>query len=90
MRIAQQTNLGGAWLAVTALALLAGCTSDKDPQFGAVVQHNVAVQAVALEPVYAGVPIEGGDAVLGVTSVKQYKKGAVKELFTNTTTAFKK
>jgi hypothetical protein len=25
-----------------------------------------------------------------VTSVKQYKKGAVKELFTNTTTAFKK
>jgi type IV pilus biogenesis protein CpaD/CtpE len=67
--------------ALSGLALLAlsGCATT-DPQFGSVVQNNIIAQTVDLEPVYAGVPIEGGNAARTVDGVRRYTSGAVKPL----------
>jgi hypothetical protein len=66
-------------LALPAL-MLGGCATS-DPQFGAVVQNNVIAQVVDLDPVYAGIPIEGGNAARTVAGVKRYNDGAVKQLY---------
>jgi hypothetical protein len=67
-------------LAGPALLLLGGCATS-DPQFGAVVQNNIIAQVVDLDPVYAGIPIEGGNAARTVAGVKRYNDGAVKQLY---------
>lgn len=56
---------------------LSGCAAH-DPQLGAAVQTTIVAQVVDLDPVYAGVPIEGGDGERSVDAMKRYKKGAVK------------
>jgi hypothetical protein len=63
-----------------ALLLMTGCATS-DPQFGAVVQNNVIAQVVDLDPVYAGIPIEGGNAARTAAAVKRYNDGAVKQLY---------
>ncbi len=68
-------------LSILALLALAGCATS-DPQFGAVVQNNIIAQVVDLEPVYAGVPIEGGNAARATDVVRRYNNGAVKQLYT--------
>jgi hypothetical protein len=70
-------------LSILALLALAGCATS-DPQFGAVVQNNIIAQVVDLDPVYAGVPIEGGNAARTVDGVRRYNGGAVKPLYTGT------
>lgn len=72
-------NLGSALAALLAAAslLLTGCeTPDRD--FGGVVQHNAAAHIVDLDPVYAGVPIEGGNGRRAGEAVARYYRGAVK------------
>lgn len=72
------------WLAssLVALALLAGCTT-ADPDLGLNVQTNALVQIIDVNPVYAGIPIEGGSGERQVDAIKRYNKGAVKPLDTN-------
>lgn len=50
--------------------LTAGCTTDRE--FGAVIRANVAAQTVDANPTYAGVPVEGGSGVLGVSAIERY------------------
>jgi len=69
-----------ALIAAPVLLALGGCAT-ADPQFGAVVQNNIIAQAVDLDPVYAGVPIEGGNAARTANAVRQYNNGAVKPLY---------
>jgi hypothetical protein len=64
--------------------LLAGC-STSDPQLGLNVQTNALAQIVALDPVYAGVPIEGGSGERHVEAVRRYSKGKVTPLDTSAT-----
>ena len=59
--------------------LIAGCTTT-DPQHGINVQTNALAQIVDLDPVYAGVPIEGGSGERNVDAVRRYYKGSVKQL----------
>jgi hypothetical protein len=68
------------FLAGPALLLLGGCATT-DSQLGAVVQNNVIAQVVDLDPVYAGIPIEGGNAARTAAAVKRYNDGAVKPLY---------
>ena len=67
------------FLPLAGLAALAGCATP-DPQFGLVTQQNVYAQVVDMNPIYAGVPIEGGDGVHGVAAVRRYKTDEVKKL----------
>lgn len=62
------------------LLALAACATP-DTQFGSVVQNNIIAQAVDLDPVYAGVPIEGGNAARTSAAVKRYNEGAVTPLY---------
>jgi hypothetical protein len=68
-------------LPILALLALGGCATS-DPQFGAVVQNNIIAQTVDLDPVYAGIPIEGGNAARTVDGLRRYNGGAVKPLYT--------
>jgi hypothetical protein len=68
---------------LVALALLAGCTT-ADPDLGLSVQANALAQIIDVNPVYAGIPIEGGSGERQVDAIKRYNKGAVKPLDTNT------
>lgn len=65
-------------LPLAALSLAACQETDQD--FGHSVLHNRAVQTVDQQPVYAGVPMEGGDAVHAVDAQRRYLTGQVKEL----------
>jgi hypothetical protein len=67
-------------LTLPALLLLGGCATS-DPQFGAVVQNNIIAQVVDLDPVYAGIPVEGGNAARTAAGVRRYNDGAVKPLY---------
>lgn len=62
--------------------LLAGCAT-QDPQLGLNVQTNALAQIIDLNPVYAGVPIEGGSGERQVEAVRRYNKGKVTPLDTN-------
>jgi hypothetical protein len=62
--------------------LLAGCVS-ADPQLGLNVQTNALAQIIELDPVYAGVPIEGGSGERNVEAVRRYHKGKVTALDAN-------
>lgn len=64
---------------------LAGCATS-DPQFGAVVQNNIVAQVVDLEPVYAGIAVEGSNGERSVEAIRRLNKGAVKPLYTGSTT----
>ncbi|MBC7521194.1 MAG: hypothetical protein H7268_08900 [Sandarakinorhabdus sp.] len=64
---------------------LAGCATS-DPQFGAVVQNNIVAQVVDLEPVYAGTAVEGSNGERSVEAIRRLNKGAVKPLYTGSTT----
>jgi hypothetical protein len=70
-----------ALMVAPASLTLGGCATQRDAQLGAVVQNNVIAQVVDLEPVYAGVPIEGGNAARTVEGVRRYNNGAVKQLY---------
>ena len=59
--------------------LLAGCATP-DPQLGLNVQTNALAQIVDLDPVYAGVPIEGSSGERQVDAVRRYNKGKVTAL----------
>lgn len=66
-------------LLLAAAAALAGCaTPVRD--LGLSVQNNIVAQVVDLEPVYAGVPIEGSSGRRAADAVKRYNDGAVKAL----------
>lgn len=65
-------------LSVISLLLLAGCATDSP--IGASVVNNVAAQTVDPNPRYAGVPIEGGNAVRSVGAYKRYLKGTIEPL----------
>jgi hypothetical protein len=69
-----------AVIAAPVLLTLGGCAT-ADPQFGSAVQNNIIAHAVDLDPVYAGVPIEGGNAARSANAVRQYNNGAVKPLY---------
>lgn len=65
--------------ACAAALLLAGCeTQDRD--FGHSIRHNQAVQTVDMQPVYAGVPMEGSDGVRLADAQRRYLTGKVKDL----------
>jgi hypothetical protein len=64
-----------------ALLALSACATQRDAQLGAAVQNNVIAQVVDLDPVYAGIPIEGGNAARTVEGVRRYNNGAVKPLY---------
>jgi len=68
-----------AVIAAPVLLALGGCAT-ADPQFGSAVQNNIIAHAVDLDPVYAGVPIEGGNAARTSDAVRRYNSGAVKPL----------
>ena len=70
--------------AVALPLLLAGCATP-DPQLGLNVQTNALAQIVDVDPVYAGVPIEGGSGERQVEAVRRYSKGKVTALDTATT-----
>jgi len=72
-----------AVIAAPVLLTLGGCAT-ADPQFGSAVQNNIIAQAVDLDPVYAGVPIEGGNAARTADGVRRYNSGAVKPLYQGT------
>lgn len=59
-------------------ALLTACETP-DRGFGSVVQHNVVAHVVEIDPVYAGTPIEGGNARRAAEAVARYNRGAVKQ-----------
>ena len=61
------------------LLAISGCAA-RDAELGGAVQSTIVAQVVDLNPVYAGVPIEGGNGERSVEAVKRYKKGTVKAL----------
>ena len=64
---------------VMILLALSGCAAN-DAQFGGAVQNNVVAQVVDMEPVYAGVPLEGSNGERSAEAVRRYRKGDVKAL----------
>jgi len=69
---------------LAALSLLAGCTT-ADPDMGLNVQTNALAQIIDVNPVYAGIPVEGGTGERQVDAIRRYNKGAVKPLDTTST-----
>ena len=69
---------------LAALWLLAGCTT-ADPDMGLNVQTNALAQIIDVNPVYAGIPVEGGTGERQVDAIRRYNKGAVKPLDTTST-----
>jgi len=65
--------------------LTAGCTTDRE--FGAVIRSNIAAQTVDANPTYAGVPIEGGSGVRGVSAIERYNERKTEPLAKPTSTA---
>ncbi len=70
-------------LAAIALPLLLAACATQDPQLGLNVQTNALAQIIDLDPVYAGVPIEGGSGERQVDAVRRYNKGKVTALDAN-------
>ncbi len=66
-----------AMLTVPVLALLGGCQTGIDPDLGHSLRSATVAQAVDMNPRYAGVPIEGGEAVIGVAAQRRYLQGRV-------------
>ncbi|GGI88447.1 hypothetical protein GCM10007973_26000 [Polymorphobacter multimanifer] len=66
-----------AMLTVAVLALLGGCQTGSDPDLGHSVRSAVVAHAVDMTPRHAGVPIEGGEAVIGVAAQRRYLQGRV-------------
>jgi hypothetical protein len=60
---------------------LASCVATDGPQapLGAAVAHNIAVQVVDPDPVYAGDLIEGGSGKRVADAVERHNKGDVKQ-----------
>ena len=58
------------------LLLLGACATDRE--FGEAASHNIAAQAVDMNPQYAGTPIEGGDATRGAEAYRRFLNGNVK------------
>lgn len=59
--------------------LLMGADSP-DPDFGASVRRNVAIQTVDMNPRYDGAIIEGGLGERSVAAVKRYQTGKIRPL----------
>lgn len=57
---------------------LAACTPN-DTTWGGAVKHNVALQVIDPEPVYAGELMEGGSGQHAAKAVERYRKGEVKQ-----------
>jgi len=51
-----------------------------DPDFGASVRRNVAIQTVDMNPRYEGAIIEGGLGERTVAAVKRYQTGKIRPL----------
>jgi hypothetical protein len=59
-----------------------------DPGFGESVKYNAAVQTIDPDPVYTAEGAQPGDnGEKGAESVKRYRKGAVKEAKSESTTS---
>lgn len=63
---------------VVLLLFLGACATD--PEFGAVVNHNIVTQVVDMNPQYAGVPMEGSNGKRAAASYKRYQSGNVRAL----------
>lgn len=61
-----------SWLACPAIA--------QDRGLGLVVQNNVNAMLVDPNPVYAGIPIEGGNGLKADTAITRYRSGRVQPL----------
>jgi hypothetical protein len=66
---------------LAAVLALSGCAAQRDAQLGSAVQNNIVAQVVDLDPVYAGIPLEGGNGARTVEGVRRYRDGAVKPLY---------
>lgn len=69
-----------------ALLPLAAC-APKDLTMGGALRHNMALQIIDPDPVHAGAPIEGGDGDHAARAMAAYRKGAVKQPVTQSTTS---
>lgn len=63
-----------------ALAGLSVAAEAADPQLGITVQNNIALQAVDMNPRYAGAPMEGGNGQRSIDAYRRYLMGNVKDL----------
>jgi hypothetical protein len=66
-------------LLIGSAILLMGAGSP-DPEFGASVRNNVAVQTVDMNPKYQGALVEGGLGERSVAAVKRYQEGKIRPL----------
>jgi hypothetical protein len=62
-----------------AILLLSACNTN-DPELGHAIRANAEAHVVDAQPVYAGLPVEGSDAVRLVEGQRRYLKGQVKDL----------
>ncbi|WP_439534282.1 hypothetical protein [Polymorphobacter sp.] len=76
MRLLKATVLAAPLL----LAPLLTACETPDPDFGYSVRRNGVLQVVNMQPVYAGVPMEGGDAVRATDAQRRYLRGQSKTL----------
>ena len=81
-------------LAAPALLLLSACdtvypaSQSIDPGLGESVKYNAAVQTIDPDPVYTAEGAQPGDnGEKGAEAVKRYRKGQVKEVKSESTTA---
>jgi hypothetical protein len=65
--------------AAAAMLLLSACATP-DPDLGYAIRQNTAAQAVDMQPVYAGLPMEGSNGVRAVDAQGRYLGGRVKDL----------
>ncbi|WP_255325595.1 MULTISPECIES: hypothetical protein [Sphingobium] len=73
------SNMRKLSFAVLLLApALTACTAN-DPTFGGAVRSNYAMQVVNPEPQHEGTLVEGGEGTRSAAAVERYRKGAVKE-----------
>ncbi|GGE11113.1 hypothetical protein GCM10011529_16870 [Polymorphobacter glacialis] len=73
-------NNSNLLLLVLASALPAPVMAGTDPQFGITVSNNIAIQAVDMNPQYAGVSMAGGNGQRSVDAHRRYLSGNVKTL----------
>lgn len=63
-----------------ALLAIATPVAAEEYRLGSATQANIDTQAGPL-PAYAGVPMEGGNALLAARAVRAYRNGKVKPLY---------
>jgi hypothetical protein len=78
-RFRRPAGLPACLIVLTIPVLLSGCVST-DPDLGLNVQTNMLAHVIEMDPVYAGVPLEGSNAERQVDAVRRYNKGNVKPL----------